>query len=101
MPVENEGEETLVAGIVDVDKTSVTSWRLLLGRNLESGAVCDVGKVVWHMDREVCCWVESTGWDSCTGVGRSFSGSVEAQGREEEDEKEEIGDAEEDGGVRE
>lgn len=102
-----EGEETLVANVADLERTSVTSWRLLLGRNLKSGACCVMGEVekragvVWHMDSEGCCWAEITDWDSCTGVGRSFSGSVEAQGREEEEEEEETGDVEEESGVRE
>lgn len=47
------------------------------------------------MDSEDCCSA-GTGWDSCTGVGRSCSGSVEA-GRGEE---EEIGDVEEQSGVK-
>lgn len=104
MAVENEGEETLVVDVVDAERTTVTSWRFLLGRIWESEACCIVGEVErsvgveWHMDSEGCCWAERTGWDSCTGVERSSSGSVEAHGRGEE---EETGEGEEDSGVRE
>lgn len=104
--MENEGEVTLVADEADVERPSVTSWRLLLGRNLESGTCCVVGHLdkracsVWHVESEECCWAERAGWDSCTGVGRSFSGSVEAEGREEEEEEEET-DVVEESGARE
>ena len=102
--VEDEGKETFVVDVVDVGKASGMSWRLLFGGNWVRGACWLVGEgeqrveVVWHMDSEDCCWAEMTGWDSCTGVGRSSSGSVEAQGRGEE---EETGDAEEESGVKE
>lgn len=104
MAVENEGGETLVVDAADAGKTTLISWRLLLGRNWDSGPFCVVGEVeqsvgcVRHMDREGFCWADRTGWDSCTGVGRSSSGSVEAHGSGEE---EEIGGGEGDNGVRE
>lgn len=100
--MESEGEETLVADVVDVERTTVTSWRLLFGTNWELRTCCVVVQVeqsigvVWHMDSEGCS-AERTGWDSCTGVGRSSSGSVDA-GRGEE---EETGDVEEESGVKE
>lgn len=109
MAVENKGEETVVADTVDVLRTSVISWRLVVGRNWELGVFCVVGEVdkrtgvVWHVNSEGSCrcWAERSGWDSCTGVERSCSGSVEAQGREQEEEEEETGDAEKQSGFRE
>lgn len=99
MAVENEGEETLVADVVDVERTAVTSWRLLLERNWESccvvGEVEQIEGVMGHMVCEDLA--ETIGWDSCTGVGSLSSGSVEAQGRGEE---EETGDVEEESGAR-
>ena len=101
--MESEGEETLVADVVDKERTGATSWRLLFGRNCESRACCvvkEVGEsvgVVWQMGSEDCCSSNTTGWDSCTGVGRSSSGSVET-GRVDD---EESGDVEVESGVAE
>lgn len=104
MAVKNEGEETLVVDVDDAERTTVTSWRVLFGRSWEPEAFCVVGEVEqsvgveWHMDSEGCCWAERAGCDSCTGVGRSSSGPVEAHGRGEEGE---AGGGEEDSGVKE
>ena len=93
MAVGSEHEETLVAGGVDVEKTSVTSWSLLFGGIPESGDCCVLGRVekragvVRHMDSDCSCWAERRGWDSCTGVERPVSGCGEAQGGEVEDEE--------------
>lgn len=96
------GEETLVVDVFDVERTPATSWRLFFGTNWASWACCVVVQseqsigVVWYMDSEGCS-AERTDRDSCTGVGRSSSGSVDA-GRGEE---EETGDVEEESGVKE
>lgn len=90
---DGEGKETLV-DVADVGGATVTLVRLLFGRNWERGASWLVGEVEQRVepDNEGCCWVRRTGWDSCTGMGRSSCLSVEGQGGGGE---EDTGDVEE------
>ena len=44
--MESEGEETLVADVVDKERTGAISWRLMLGRNrrIKGLLCCQVGR---------------------------------------------------------